>query len=177
MELGKIERNRQRMLMGKEKVVVKKEEGDEEYEQVGCLEEDKKRKGVVGCDGGSVRRGSGGGIGGLRCCQAEKCTADLTDAKQYHRRHKVCELHAKAQVVLVGGMRQRFCQQCSRLESPNFNFFFSGISFNFHMIVFLWHRCLIGCVGEFLGRNSTKFSSVISFGGVCLVGTRAFSYT
>lgn len=125
MELGKIERNRQRMLMGKEKVVVvKKEEGDEDYEQVGFLEDDKKRKGVVGCvgGGGSGRRGSGGG--GLRCCQAEKCTADLTDAKQYHRRHKVCELHAKAQVVLVGGIRQRFCQQCSRLASPILFFFF-----------------------------------------------------
>lgn len=124
MELGKIERNRQKMVMGKEKVVVvKKEEGDEEYEQVGCLEDDKKRKGVGGCGGGgSGRRGSGGG--GLRCCQAEKCTTDLTDAKQYHRRHKVCELHAKAQVVLVGGIRQRFCQQCSRLASPILFFFF-----------------------------------------------------
>lgn len=49
-----------------------------------------------------------------RCCQAEKCAADLSDAKQYHRRHKVCEHHAKAQVVLVAGVRQRFCQQCSR---------------------------------------------------------------
>lgn len=120
MDLGKIERNRQRMVIGKEKVmVVKKEERDEEYEQVGCLEEDKKRKGVVGGGGGgSGRKGSGGGVGGLRCCQAEKCTADLTDAKQYHRRHKVCEIHAKAQVVVVGGLRQRFCQQCSRLGAP-----------------------------------------------------------
>ncbi|KAH7533382.1 squamosa promoter-binding protein 1 [Ziziphus jujuba] len=118
MDLGKIERNRQRMVIGKEKVmVVKKEERDEEYEQVGCLEEDKKRKGVVGGGGGgSGRKGSGGGVGGLRCCQAEKCTADLTDAKQYHRRHKVCEIHAKAQVVVVGGLRQRFCQQCSRFH-------------------------------------------------------------
>ncbi|KAL9243615.1 hypothetical protein vseg_017481 [Gypsophila vaccaria] len=48
------------------------------------------------------------------CCQADNCTADLTDAKRYHRRHKVCEFHAKAPVVIVHGYHQRFCQQCSR---------------------------------------------------------------
>ncbi|KAF8409218.1 hypothetical protein HHK36_005292 [Tetracentron sinense] len=48
--------------------------------------------------------------------QAEKCKAYLTDAKRYHRRHKVCEHHAKATVVLVAGLRQRFCQQCSRFH-------------------------------------------------------------
>nr|AUW52971.1 squamosa promoter binding-like protein 4b [Petunia x hybrida] len=52
----------------------------------------------------------------LKCCQAEKCSADLSDAKQYHRRHKVCEYHAKAQAVVVAGLRQRFCQQCSRFH-------------------------------------------------------------
>ena len=50
----------------------------------------------------------------MRCCQAERCSADLNDAKQYHKRHKVCEYHAKAQVVVVAGVAQRFCQQCSR---------------------------------------------------------------
>nr|AUW52970.1 squamosa promoter binding-like protein 4a [Petunia x hybrida] len=57
-----------------------------------------------------------GGSSSMRCCQAEKCTADLSDAKQYHKRHKVCEYHAKAQVVFVTGLRQRFCQQCSRFH-------------------------------------------------------------
>uniref|UniRef100_M1D692 Squamosa promoter binding n=1 Tax=Solanum tuberosum TaxID=4113 RepID=M1D692_SOLTU len=52
----------------------------------------------------------------IRSCQAEKCNVDLSDAKQYHKRHKVCEYHAKAQVVVVAGLRQRFCQQCSRLD-------------------------------------------------------------
>lgn len=61
------------------------------------------------------KKGSSGGSG-LRSCQGDKCAADLSDAKQYHRRHKVCEVHAKAQVVLVGGIRQRFCQQCSRFH-------------------------------------------------------------
>lgn len=52
----------------------------------------------------------------IRSCQAEKCNVDLSDAKQYHKRHKVCEYHAKSQVVVVAGLRQRFCQQCSRLD-------------------------------------------------------------
>lgn len=53
------------------------------------------------------------GIGSLRC-QADECGADLRMAKAYHKRHKVCERHAKAAVVLVSGVRQRFCQQCSK---------------------------------------------------------------
>ncbi|XP_028807890.1 squamosa promoter-binding protein 1-like isoform X2 [Neltuma alba] len=56
------------------------------------------------------------GSGASRCCQADNCTADLSDEKYYHRRHKVCEDHAKAQAVLVCGIRQRFCQQCSRFH-------------------------------------------------------------
>lgn len=48
-------------------------------------------------------------------CQAEGCKADLSSAKRYHRRHKVCEHHSKAPVVVTaGGLHQRFCQQCSR---------------------------------------------------------------
>lgn len=47
-------------------------------------------------------------------CQAEGCNADLTDAKHYHRRHKVCEFHSKASTVVAAGLTQRFCQQCSR---------------------------------------------------------------
>ncbi|CAN6691038.1 unnamed protein product [Malus baccata var. baccata] len=65
------------------------------------------------------RRGSGGGGGGgvsQPSCQAERCGADLVDAKRYHRRHKVCEFHSKAAVVIVSGTRQRFCQQCSRFH-------------------------------------------------------------
>ncbi|XP_074311115.1 squamosa promoter-binding protein 2-like [Silene latifolia] len=66
--------------------------------------------------GGGKRGGVSGGGGGSVCCQAEKCTVELTDAKRYHRRHKVCEFHAKAPSVLVSGLRQRFCQQCSRFH-------------------------------------------------------------
>ncbi|KAJ7007437.1 hypothetical protein D5086_004833 [Populus alba] len=49
-------------------------------------------------------------------CQAEGCNADLTLAKHYHRRHKVCEFHSKASTVIAAGLTQRFCQQCSRFH-------------------------------------------------------------
>ncbi|KAJ9563156.1 hypothetical protein OSB04_008316 [Centaurea solstitialis] len=49
-------------------------------------------------------------------CQAEGCNADLTHAKHYHRRHKVCEFHSKASTVITAGLTQRFCQQCSRFH-------------------------------------------------------------
>ncbi|XP_050218750.1 squamosa promoter-binding-like protein 1 [Mercurialis annua] len=49
-------------------------------------------------------------------CQVEDCRADLSNAKDYHRRHKVCDTHSKASRVLVGKAMQRFCQQCSRFH-------------------------------------------------------------
>eukprot|EP00250_Pteridium_aquilinum_P022654 c25511_g1_i1 orf=79-3486(-) len=49
-------------------------------------------------------------------CQVDNCTADLQNAKDYHRRHKVCEFHAKAPKALVASLMQRFCQQCSRFH-------------------------------------------------------------
>ncbi|KAF5470018.1 hypothetical protein F2P56_010571 [Juglans regia] len=49
-------------------------------------------------------------------CQAEGCNADLSQAKHYHRRHKVCEYHSKASTVITAGLTQRFCQQCSRFH-------------------------------------------------------------
>ncbi|CAI8592678.1 unnamed protein product [Vicia faba] len=49
-------------------------------------------------------------------CQAEGCNADLSQAKHYHRRHKVCEFHSKAATVIVAGLTQQFCQQCSRFH-------------------------------------------------------------
>lgn len=47
-------------------------------------------------------------------CQVEDCGVDLSNAKDYHRRHKVCDVHSKATSALVGDVMQRFCQQCSR---------------------------------------------------------------
>ncbi|EXB44631.1 Squamosa promoter-binding-like protein 5 [Morus notabilis] len=135
MELGKLDKTKQKMGM----VVKKKlDQGqDEDYcsaeaeQTMGYTPENdnnKKKKGhvVFGSSsiGGKKSLSSGNNNNNnnnnnnmaSRCCQAEKCAADLSDAKQYHRRHKVCEHHAKAQVVLVAGVRQRFCQQCSRFH-------------------------------------------------------------
>ncbi|KAK1306063.1 Squamosa promoter-binding-like protein 15 [Acorus calamus] len=64
-----------------------------------------------------VRSGSpGGGGGGYPMCQVDDCKADLTGAKDYHRRHKVCEYHSKTTKALVAKQMQRFCQQCSRFH-------------------------------------------------------------
>ncbi|KAL6186149.1 hypothetical protein ACLB2K_042270 [Fragaria x ananassa] len=49
-------------------------------------------------------------------CQVEDCKADLSHAKDYHRRHKVCHMHARATRAMVGNILQRFCQQCSRFH-------------------------------------------------------------
>ncbi|MBA0862258.1 hypothetical protein Goshw_006396 [Gossypium schwendimanii] len=57
-----------------------------------------------------------GGSGNRAVCQVEDCGADLSHAKDYHRRHKVCEMHSKASKALVGNVMQRFCQQCSRFH-------------------------------------------------------------
>ncbi|KAL5717492.1 hypothetical protein ACHQM5_010482 [Ranunculus cassubicifolius] len=49
-------------------------------------------------------------------CLVDGCTADLGKCRDYHRRHKVCEVHSKTPRVSVGGQEQRFCQQCSRFH-------------------------------------------------------------
>ncbi|KAG5120286.1 hypothetical protein JHK82_034706 [Glycine max] len=111
-------KSRERIQVSNEKVrrdsTVEVEDEEEEDESVvggeGDLAEDEKKKG----GGGSGRRGSSGVS--PPSCQAEMCGADLTVAKRYHRRHKVCELHSKAPSVMVAGLRQRFCQQCSRFQ-------------------------------------------------------------
>ncbi|KAL4573137.1 hypothetical protein LXL04_019934 [Taraxacum kok-saghyz] len=82
--------------------------GEERSHGGGCLNGDLKKK-----KAGQI---SGGLNGVIRCCQAEKCASDLAEAKQYHRRHRVCEFHAKAQAAIVAGSSQRFCQQCSRFH-------------------------------------------------------------
>ncbi|KAI4389669.1 hypothetical protein MLD38_001870 [Melastoma candidum] len=49
-------------------------------------------------------------------CQVDNCNEDLSNVKDYHRRHKVCEVHSKSANALVGKQMQRFCQQCSRFH-------------------------------------------------------------
>lgn len=55
-------------------------------------------------------------------CQVEGCKLDLSDAKPYYSRHKVCGAHSKSPTVIVAGLQQRFCQQCSRFHQlPEFD--------------------------------------------------------
>ncbi|KAJ0247495.1 Squamosa promoter-binding-like protein 10 [Hirschfeldia incana] len=50
-------------------------------------------------------------------CQIDGCELDLSSAKDYHRKHRVCDSHSKCPKVTVGGLERRFCQQCSRLHA------------------------------------------------------------
>lgn len=47
-------------------------------------------------------------------CQVEGCNIDLSSAKDYHRKHRICANHSKSPKVIVEGVERRFCQQCSR---------------------------------------------------------------
>lgn len=49
-------------------------------------------------------------------CQVEGCKVDLSGSKPYYSRHKVCAIHSKSPTVIVSGLKQRFCQQCSRSQ-------------------------------------------------------------
>lgn len=50
------------------------------------------------------------------CCQVFGCNKDLSSVKGYYKRHKVCDVHTKTTKVIVDGIEQRFCQQCSRFH-------------------------------------------------------------
>ncbi|TKW12329.1 hypothetical protein SEVIR_5G029400v4 [Setaria viridis] len=49
-------------------------------------------------------------------CQVDGCHADLSGARDYHKRHKVCEAHTRTSVVCIKNVEHRFCQQCSRFH-------------------------------------------------------------
>ncbi|KAJ8570367.1 hypothetical protein K7X08_037339 [Anisodus acutangulus] len=71
-----------------------------------------------------AKRGRGGVVQGGQPprCQVEGCQVDLSDAKAYYSRHKVCGMHSKSPTVIVAGLEQRFCQQCSRFHQlPEFD--------------------------------------------------------
>ena len=67
-------------------------------------------------EGKSVKKSKSAGSS-QPVCQVEGCRVDLSCGKDYHRRHKVCEVHSKASEALVGNTMQRFCQQCSRFHA------------------------------------------------------------
>ncbi|MQL80646.1 hypothetical protein Taro_013115 [Colocasia esculenta] len=68
---------------------------------------------------GSSKRARAPANGGVQqvSCLVDGCTSDLSICREYHRRHKVCEVHSKTPIVMVNGQEQRFCQQCSRFHS------------------------------------------------------------
>ncbi|KAK4478977.1 hypothetical protein RD792_014484 [Penstemon davidsonii] len=72
------------------------------------------------------------------CCQVEGCNLDLSTAKDYHRRHRICESHSKSPKVVVAGMERRFCQQCSRIspvvteQNSILDFVFRALDFSFY---------------------------------------------
>ncbi|KAF4386636.1 hypothetical protein F8388_006591 [Cannabis sativa] len=104
-----------------EEVVLGGESGESSGSLIMNHDKDKRKRGAGApySSSSSSSRASGGGGGGdvsPARCQAERCGADLSDAKRYHRRHKVCEFHSKASIVFVSGLQQRFCQQCSRFH-------------------------------------------------------------
>ena len=68
----------------------------------------------AGAAGAGRRSRAAGGGAGAEACSVDGCRSDLSRCREYHRRHKVCEAHAKTPVVVVGGQEKRFCQQCSR---------------------------------------------------------------
>lgn len=67
------------------------------------------------------------------CCIVYGCNKDLSSSKDYHKKHKVCELHSKSPKVIVKGVEQRFCQQCSR-------FIFLFPLFCFWNALVCWYR-------------------------------------
>ncbi|XP_048445470.1 uncharacterized protein LOC103949296 isoform X1 [Pyrus x bretschneideri] len=87
---------------------VLKDEEDEELDEQVEDHHDRKKKGAE-----SVTGASGDG---MVICKADGCAVDLSDAKAYNRRHRVCELHSKAPLVIVSGLKRRFCHKCSRFH-------------------------------------------------------------
>lgn len=86
-----------------------------------------------------VRSGSPG-TANRPMCQVDDCKEDLSTAKDYHRRHKVCEVHSKAGKALVGKQMQRFCQQCSRFVILTIFVKHCGLSYCFCILssLLLW---------------------------------------
>ncbi|ESQ43531.1 hypothetical protein EUTSA_v10013892mg [Eutrema salsugineum] len=68
---------------------------------------------------GSSKRTRGNGLGNnqIPICLVDGCDSDFSNCREYHKRHKVCEVHSKTPVVTINGHKQRFCQQCSRFHS------------------------------------------------------------
>ena len=99
----------------KRRVVVLEDDGLNEEEGTLSLKLGGCDRAISGWDGVNGKKSRvAGGASNRAVCQVKDCGADLSKAKDYHRRHKVCEMHSKVNRALVGNAMQRFCQQCSR---------------------------------------------------------------
>ncbi|XP_017700544.2 squamosa promoter-binding-like protein 7 [Phoenix dactylifera] len=94
--------------------------GQHHHQHLTCLKLGKRQcygeEGVAGGGSKRERLSSNPAAAAVPRCQVEGCSKALVDAKDYHKRHKVCEMHSKAPKVVVLGTEQRFCQQCSRFH-------------------------------------------------------------
>ncbi|KAM6549556.1 hypothetical protein CsatB_021232 [Cannabis sativa] len=74
---------------------------------------------LVSSPSGSSSKRVNGIVGGSQklSCLVDGCRADLSNCREYHKRHRVCEHHSKTPIVVVKGEEKRFCQQCSRFHS------------------------------------------------------------
>ncbi|PSS28602.1 Squamosa promoter-binding-like protein [Actinidia chinensis var. chinensis] len=72
---------------------------------------------IMESSGSSKRAKKPSNITHVVSCLVDGCNSDLSQCREYHRRHKVCEVHSKTAKVTIGGREQRFCQQCSRFHS------------------------------------------------------------
>ncbi|KAF8110240.1 hypothetical protein N665_0086s0077 [Sinapis alba] len=92
------------------------EEEKEEEEEDTFVEEEEEEEEEEAWEKKQKGKATSSSSSSTGACQVERCTADMSKAKQYHKRHKVCEFHAKAPVVRISSLHQRFCQQCSRFH-------------------------------------------------------------
>lgn len=67
--------------------------------------------------GSSKRAKAPANIAQVVSCLVDGCNSNLSQCREYHRRHKVCELHSKTPMVKIEGRERRFCQQCSRFHA------------------------------------------------------------
>lgn len=92
--------------------------GSGNNELVGMLKEPGGLKTTSSSPSGPLKRSRAAYSGSqMVSCLVDGCNSDLSTCRDYHRRHKVCELHSKTPQVTINGNKQRFCQQCSRFHA------------------------------------------------------------
>jgi hypothetical protein len=52
----------------------------------------------------------------LKRCQVPGCEADLYKLKCFNLRCEICDKHGHVSSIVLGGLEQRFCQQCNKFQ-------------------------------------------------------------